>query len=188
MKDTILFIIKVCLIFYVGKYLIKSYKPLENIIIKDVAIINGYDNKLAKDPFNYRILNIIEQLNASILEFDIIDYCKFKPLIIRNYRVIILYYCPLDHIINETIQLSKELNKKILIDIDDLVMERKYIELMWNIDILSSKHENLYDIIFKSMKSIIFYCDAVITNTQALEKELKNYFDEVFINGNAANE
>ena len=47
-----------------------------------------------------------------------------------NYRVIIFYRTPWTESVNEAIELANILNKKVLFDIDDLVIDKKYTDLI----------------------------------------------------------
>ena len=43
-----------------------------------------------------------------------------------NFRVIIFFRCPWTENVDKAIKLAKELNKRVLFDIDDLVIEKIY--------------------------------------------------------------
>ena len=47
-----------------------------------------------------------------------------------NNRVIIFFSSPFTDKINKTIKLAKKLNKKVLFDIDNLVIDRKYTNIL----------------------------------------------------------
>ena len=95
-------------------------------IIKDVLFINGCDRNIVPHPYRYRVLHQMEQLNAGFLESDEIFYLDLEPIIVCNYRVIIFFRCPWTENVDKAIKLAKELNKRVLIDIDDLVIDKKY--------------------------------------------------------------
>jgi hypothetical protein len=158
------------------------------MIIKDVLFINGCDPEILPHPFRYRVLHQMEQLNASFLESDTLFYLHFEPSIIKNYRVIIFFRCPWTKKVEEAIILSKRLNKKILFDIDDLVFDTKYTNVIPYIKSLSSKEKENYDKWVILMGKTLKNCDGVITTTDALAKELKNYISNVFVNHNVASE
>jgi len=105
-----------------------------------------------------------------------------------NFRVIIFFRCPLTKQINEAILLAKKLNKKILFDFDDLVINQKYINKNPYLQTLSAYERKNYrenaDLIGKTL----LLCKGVITSTEILGKELKNYVPEIFINHNVASE
>jgi len=165
-------------------------KHLKNIIknVKDVLFVNGVDSKFLPHPYRYRVLHQMEQLKAGFLESDEFFYTNFDPIVVKNYRVIIFYRCPWTENIQQAIILAKSLNKKILFDIDDLVIDTKYTDKIPFIQTLSKQEKKLYDngvmLIGKTLKR----CDAAITTTESLAKELKNYVSNVFINHNVASE
>ena len=156
--------------------------------VKDVLFVNGVDSKFHPHSYRYRVLHQMEQLNAGFLESDEFFYINFEPIIVKNYRVIIFYHCPWTENIQQAITLAKSLNKKVLFDIDDLVIDTKYTDKIPFIQTLSKKEKKLYDnrvmLIGKTLKE----CDAAITTTKNLAKELKNYVSNVFINHNVASE
>ena len=130
----------------------------------------------------------MEQLNAGFLESDVVDYLTFEPIIICNYRVIIFFRCPWTERVDESIKLAKSLNKKVLFDIDDLVIDTKYTDLIPYIKTLSPKEKEIYDDGVIRIGKTLILCDAATTTTEALAKELKNYVSNVFINRNVASE
>ena len=77
-------------------------------------------------PYRYRVLHQIEQLQSGFLDCDEYYYLNFKPNIVRYYRIIIFFRCPWTKKIRKAISLSKKLNKKVLFDIDDLVIDTKF--------------------------------------------------------------
>ena len=167
---------------------IKSYNENNKRIIKDVLFINGCNINFVPHPYRYRILHQMEQLNAGFLESDVFDYLNFEPIIVCNYRVIIFFRCPWTKRVDEAIKLAKSLNKKVLFDIDDLVIDTKYTDLIPYIHTFSSKKKKKYDnSVMRTGKTLIL-CDGAITTTETLAKELKNYVPKVFINRNVASE
>ena len=113
--------------------------------VKDVLFVNGVDSKFHPHSYRYRVLHQMEQLNAGFLESDEFFYINFEPIIVKNYRVIIFYHCPWTENIQQAITLAKSLNKKVLFDIDDLVIDTKYTDKIPFIQTLSKKEKKLYD-------------------------------------------
>ena len=191
MKYNIKWVIKFhifCFIFLVGAFAKKTEVQAKNYITKDVLFINGCDANTLPHPFRYRVLHQMEQLNSAFLESDVYDYKTFDPNITRNYRVIIFYRCPWNQRVNESINLARKLNKKVLFDIDDLVIDKKYTKLIPFLKTLKPKEKKIYDDGVRKMRRTLLHCDGAITTTKALANELKNYVPEVFINHNVASE
>ena len=151
-------------------------------ILYDVLFINGCNPSILPNPYRYRIIHQIEQLNAGNLNSIELYYLNLNPLIVRDFRVIIFYRCPWTEKINEAINLAKNLNKKVLFDIDDLLIDTKYTDLLPYVQSLSSSEKSLYDDVIIRMGKTLKFCDGAITTTEALAKELKNYVPKVFIN------
>ena len=156
--------------------------------IKDVLFINGCDNKNVPHPYRYRVLHQMEQLDAGFLESDEYFYLNFEPLIVRDYRIIIFFRCPWTEKVGEAINISKSLNKKILFDIDDLVIDTKYTNKIPYIKTLSLEEKSIYDNGVLRIGKTLKLCDGAITTTESLAKELKHYVSNVFINRNVASE
>jgi hypothetical protein len=130
----------------------------------------------------------MEQINAGFLESDEYFYEDLNPLIVLNYRVIIFFRCPWTQNIEDAISLAKNLNKKTLFDIDDLVIDTKYTEDIPFLKTLSPNQKALYDDGVIRMRKTLKLCEGAITTTKALARELKNYVSNVFINKNVASE
>ena len=156
--------------------------------IKDVLFINGCDIKSVPHPYRYRVLHQMEQLNAGFLESDEYFYLNFEPLIVRDYRIIIFFRCPWTEKVGEAINIAKSLNKKVLFDIDDLVIDTKYTDKIPYIKNLSPEEKKIYDDGVIRIRKTLKLCEGAITTTESLAKELKNYVSNVFINRNVASE
>ena len=160
----------------------------KKIITKDVLFINGCNTEIVPHPFRYRVLHQMEQLNANFLESDTYFYLNFEPFIVRNYRVIIFFRCPWTEKVGEAIKLAKSLNKRVLYDIDDLVFDTKYTNVIPYVKALSPKEKQSYDNGVKLMGKTLKLCEGAITTTDALAKELRKYVPKVIINHNVASE
>ena len=174
--------------FIIAIIVITNRKSKEKINIKDVLFINGCYIKSVPHPYRYRVLHQMEQLNAGFLESDEYFYLDIEPLIVKNYRIIIFFRCPWTKKIEEAISLAKNLNKKVLFDIDDLVIDKKYTNLIPYLKTLTPKEKYIYDDGVERMKKTLLLCEGAITTTKALAEELKHYVTNVYINKNVASE
>ena len=188
-------IFKICMIFLLfirvykfkkNNFYLRNNKILKQRIVRDVLFINGCDPNILPHPYRYRILHQIEQLNAGFLDCYEIYYENFNPLIISDFRVIIFYRCPWTDNIGKAINLAKNLKKKVLFDIDDLVFDTKYTDLVPYLQTISVNEKKLYDEGVFRMKKTLEHCEGAITSTEVLAKELKKYMPKVFINRNVA--
>ena len=187
-------IVKICLIiFFIYKFKkIDIYSTNEKIltkrIIRDVLFVNGCDPNILPHPYRYRVLHQIEQLNAGFLDTYEIYYLNLNPLFISDFRVIIFYRCPWTDNVGKAISLAKSLNKKVFFDIDDLVIDTKYTDLVPYLQTISTSQKKLYDEGVFRMRKTLEHCQGTITSTDLLKKVLKKYVSEVFINRNVASE
>ena len=161
---------------------------LINRKVYDVLFVNGCHSNVLPHPYRYRVLNQIEQLDAGFLNSIEIFYLRLNPLIIRDFRVIIFYRCPWTEEVGKAIDLAKTLKKKVLFDIDDLVIDKKYTDLIPYVQMLSPVDKNLYNDGVIRMRKTLKLCQGAITTTEILAQELKKYVPEVFINRNVASE
>ena len=183
---TLCFILFILLIFkkIVSKFNLSKKKRF----IKDVLFISGYKSKSDHQLYRFRILHQKEQLNAGFMESDDNYYLKFDPLSIRDYRIIIFFRCPWTKKVEESILLAKSLNKRILLDIDELVFDTKFTNTLPHIKSLSVKQKEKYDDIVLRMRKTLKLCEGAITSTQFIANEIKHYVSNVFVNHNVANE
>ena len=184
---------KILLLFFLLNIIIKSYKINKNKIsnrriLLDVLFINGCSDKILPHSYRYRVLHQIEQLNSGNLDSFELYYLDFDPVIVLNFRIIIFYRCPWTEFVDKAIHLAKSFNKKVLFDIDDLVIDNKYTNIIPYVKALSESEKLLYDDGVNRMCKTLKLCDGAITTTGALAHELKNYVKEVFINHNVASE
>ena len=190
-------IVKLLMVFFLY-IIIKNYKgnkkeisistkenEINKRIIRDVLFVNGCT---LIHPYRYRVLHQMEQLNSGILDSYELYYLNLNPHIVLDFRIIIFYRCPWTENVNKAINLAKSLNKKVLFDIDDLVIDTKYTNLIPFVKALPFSEKKIYDNGVISMGKTLKMCDGAITTTKTLAKELKNYVPEVFINHNVANE
>lgn len=166
----------------------KSRKAYDGRIYKDVLFINGCDYTALPHPPRYRVQHQMEQLKANNLDCDEKFYWDLDIDCVRNYRVFIIFRCPYTETIGKFIKLAKYLNKVVIYDIDDLVIDTKYTDTIKYLDTMSKEEREGYDQGVNNMQKVLRMCDAVITTTERLAQELQNYSPKVFINRNTASE
>ena len=188
MKKNFTILIKI-LVFCLFLFILKKYKNVFNNhnnsnkrVIKDVLYISGLNPDIVPYYSMFHIYNQIEQLNAGNLDSVILYYLNIEPIIVRDFRIIIFYRCPWTEKVGEAINLAKSLKKKILFDIDDLVFDQKYTDLIPYVQTLSESEKIIYVNKFTLIGKTLHFCEGAITTTEFLCKELKNYINSVFIN------
>ena len=98
------------------------------------------------------------------------------------------FRCPETETIKEFVELAKCLNKTVVYDIDDLVVDTKYTDQIKYVASLPAEEKQAYDANVMSMQSMLKSCDYATTTTNCLKEELENYCPKVYINRNAASE
>lgn len=153
----------------------------------DVLFVNGCDY-CVPHPIRYRIDHQMEQAMAagySVKRIEAGEFCKES---LRHARTIIIFRCALTDQIAETITLAKKLNKRVIYDIDDLVIDTQYTDLIPYLDTMSEQDRAQYDEGVRLMGATLKMCDAAITTTEALATELRKYVPRVYVNRNVASE
>lgn len=157
-------------------------------ILRDVLFVNGCDPIAAPHPYRYRVLHQMEQLAAAGFTVNSIYYTDCTPMSVLDGRIIVFYRCPYTENIGGAIKLAKELNKRVLFDIDDLVIDKKYTDMIPSVQKLNKAERALYDEGVIRMGATLKMCEAATTTTKRLSEELLHYVPSVYINRNCASE
>ena len=153
----------------------------------DVLFVNGCAPSVPH-PSRYRVSHQREQLSACNISSNEVYYEKLTEDMVRFYRVFIFFRCPHTETVEAFIKLAKELNKKVMFDVDDLVIDLKYTDQIPYLSKLGKAERKQYDEGVRRMGQTLQLCDGAITTTIRLKRELENYVPEVFINRNVASE
>lgn len=154
-------------------------------IYRDVLIINGCG---LDHPTRYRVWHQFEQLESNGFSVDVVFYTAVKPEMMKYYRTIVIFRCPITPEVEELIERAHYHNKKVFYDIDDLVIDMKYTDKIEYVQKMSEAERAKYDDGVKRMGKTMKLCDYCITTTPALARELEKYGKEVFVNKNVASE
>lgn len=153
----------------------------------DVLFINGCAYSVPH-PIRYRVDHQLEQLNACGVTARKVDEWNLTNDWLRTARVFIIFRCPYNDRIGEFIARAKKLNKTILFDIDDLVIDTKYTDQIKYLDTMSAEERACYNEGVRAMQKTMLLCDGVITTTHGMADELAHYLPTVFVNRNIASE
>lgn len=151
----------------------------------DVLFINGC---FLPHPSRYRVTHQREQLFANGVSSNEVFYEKLSLDLVKRYRVFIFFRCPYTDVVGEFIQLAKSMNKRVLFDIDDLVIDRKYTDQIPYVQNMPPEEKENYDSGVERMQRTLRLCDGAITTTEGLADELRNYVPEVYINRNVVSD
>lgn len=150
---------------------------------KYVLIIDGVENIIPQCT-RYRVLNKAEQLEKLGYDVKVVNLSKLQLLDCKSASHIIIYRAPDLPILSQVCQLANKTGIPIFYDIDDLVFDTKYTDQLAYTQNLSTVDKNNYDESVRGYGRMLEKCDAVITSTNQLAKELKNYKKTVIINRN----
>lgn len=151
----------------------------------DVLFINGC---FLPHPSRYRVTHQREQMSACGIMSNEVYFDKIDIKMVTKYRVFIFYRCVYTEEIGKFIEAAKKLNKVVLFDVDDLVIDKKYTDKIKFLDTMSEIERKEYDSGVERMGKTLRLCDAAITTTERLAKELGNYVPKVYINRNVASD
>lgn len=154
---------------------------------REVLFINGCDEHLPH-PGRYRVSHQREQLESLGVTTGEVYYRNLHLDTLGCYRVFIFFRCPLTDEIQEFVTRAKELNKTVLYDVDDLVIDTIYTDMIPYLDTMGEEERQQYDEGVRSMGKLLRMCDGAITTTSCLAHELEQYVPQVLVNRNVASE
>ncbi|WP_422803102.1 rhamnan synthesis F family protein [Streptococcus sp. FT1-106] len=150
---------------------------------KYVLIIDGVENIIPQCT-RYRVLNKAEQLEKLGYDVKVVNLSKLQLLDCKGASHIIIYRSPDLPILSQVCQLANKTGVPVFYDIDDLVFDTKYTDQLAYTQGLSTVDKNNYDESVRGYGRMLEKCDAVITSTNQLAQELKNYKETVILNRN----
>lgn len=150
---------------------------------KYVLIIDGVENIIPQCT-RYRVLNKAEQLEKLGYDVKVVNLSKLQLLDCKGASHIIIYRAPDLPILSQVCQLANKTDVSVFYDIDDLVFDTKYTDQLAYTQGLSTADKNNYDESVRGYGRMLDKCDAVITSTNQLAKELRNYKSTVILNRN----
>lgn len=153
----------------------------------DVLFINGCDYSVPH-PVRYRVDHQMEQLEAVGMTTRKVDAWNLTEDHVRVARTFVIFRCPYWDFVERFVELAHSLNKRVLYDIDDLVIDTVYTDQISYLDTMSAEERAGYDDGVRRMGKTMMLCDGVITTTDQLAAELRKYLDVVFVNRNVASE
>ena len=152
-------------------------KRIENKVKKeqkfcDVLFIDGCGEALPH-PARYRVTHQREQLDYYNISSNEVFYKHLSVDMIRLYRAFVFFRCPITNEIEKFICLAKKLNKKVFYDIDDLVIDTSYTDMIPYLKNMSNEEKKMYDENVFNMGKLLKMCDAAITSTSHMKMELE---------------
>ncbi len=154
-------------------------------MLMDVLFINGC---YLPHPSRYRVAHQREQLFANGVNSNEVFYKNLSLELVKRYRVFIFFRCPYTDMVGEFIKLAKSINKRVLFDVDDLVIDRKYTDQIKYVQSMTAEDKAGYDSGVERMQRTLRLCDGAVTTTEQLAEELQNFVPEVYINRNVASD
>lgn len=151
----------------------------------DVLFINGC---YLPHPSRYRIAHQREQLLAKNIVTSEIFYTDLTLDLVKRYRLFIFYRCPYTDMVGDFIDLAKKYHKRVLFDMDDLLIDESYTRTIDYIKTLPQSEQDLYYDGIRLMQKTLKLCEGAITTTEVMAEELKKFVPETYINRNLASD
>ena len=174
---------------YLRKHMRRAYqeKMMTYPAMVDVLFINGCDSSVPH-PARYRVTHQREQLTANNITSEEVYYVDLQLEQVKYANLFIFFRCPHTDVIEEFVCQAKQLNKTVLFDIDDLVIDTKYTDTIKYVQGLKEDEKKVYDDGVERMGRTLKLCEGAVTTTERLAQELEKYVPEVYINRNTASE
>lgn len=169
---------------YTKRKLLKG-RYAKNPGFKDILFINGCT---LPHPERYRVDHQMEQLHFNGYSCDKVYYENLTLESVKYYRAFVFFRCPSTDMVESFIQKAKYFNKTVIFDIDDLVIDYKYVKEIKHLEKLDKNEFAMYMDGVNRTQRTLSLCDYAVTTTERLANELKPYVKEVFINRNVASE
>lgn len=164
---------------------ISPAKPNNSLF--DVIFINGCDPSVPH-PIRYRVAHQIEQLTAAGYSASAVDAWDLDDDTARHARMFVIFRCPITDEVRSFVALAKRLNKTVLYDIDDLVIDTNYTDQIPYVAAMNAVDKRAYDDGVIRMGETLKLCDGAITTTEDLAMELSKFVPRVYVNRNTASE
>ena len=165
---------------------IKKRKKIEKEY-KDILFISGCGEDLPH-PWRYRVKHQREQLEAYRYATDEVYFRELELDMVRYYRAFVFFRCPETEVIREFVTTAKNLNKKVIYDVDDLVIDTVYTDQIPFVAAMKAEDKKAYDANVMDMQKLLEASDFAITTTGRLKMELRKYVPKVYLNRNVASE
>ncbi|MDR2977356.1 MAG: glycosyltransferase [Streptococcaceae bacterium] len=150
-----------------------------------ILIIDGVENKIPQCT-RYRVLNKAEQLRSLGFSVKTVNQSEFKLPDAEFASHIIIYRAEYNVVFKELLRLARKYGKPVYYDIDDLVIDPVYTNQLAYTQALSPQEKKNYDATVLGYGKLLKACDAAITTTFTLQKELQHYQKRVLLNRNLA--
>lgn len=153
----------------------------------DVLFINGCAFSVPH-PIRYRVDHQAEQLESAGVSTRIVNAWELTEDHVRIARTFVIFRCPYTDAVGSFIELAHSLNKRVLYDIDDLVIDTVYTDQIKYLGTMSPEDRAAYDEGVRAMGRTLSLCDGAVTTTEQLAAELRHFVEPVFVNRNVASE
>lgn len=151
----------------------------------DVLFINGC---CLPHPSRYRVNHQREQLWAGDISSNEVFYTDLTLEMVRMYRIFIFFRCPYTDLIGKFIEMAKDNHKKVLYDIDDLMIDKSYTSTISYIATMTEQEKKSYYEGIDLNQKLLKLCEGAITTTERMAEELQKFVPKVYINRNVASE
>lgn len=160
----------------------KKDAKLAQINCGDILFVNGC---CVPHPTRYRVHHQIEQLEMAGMSCQEVFFDDLELQMEQNYKAFLFFRCECTDEVAKFIDLAKEHRKTIYFDIDDLITDIKYMDLVPFVQELTPLNRQLFERSVMRIGQTLARCDIAITTTETLAEELGKIAPKVYINRNS---
>ena len=165
---------------------ISPAKPNNSLF--DVIFINGCDPSVPH-PIRYRVAHQIEQLTAAGYSASAVDAWDLDDDTARHARMFVIFRCPITDEVRSFVALAKRLNKTVLYDIDDLVIDTSYTDQIPYVAAMNAVDKRADDDGVIRMGETLKLCERRHHNHGTILRwERSKFVPRVYVNRNTASE
>ena len=134
-----------------------------------ILIINGCS---ALHPARYRVSHQYEQFKIAGANCGLVYYLDVTDNLAERFDIFYIFRCMYTENIKNFVRKAKSLNKTLIYDIDDLVIDPKYTDKLRFVQNFPASRKKEWDKNELLMRDLMLECDAVISPTNKLNEHL----------------
>lgn len=149
----------------------------------EVLFINGCS---VLHPTRYRVYHQMEQLELAGISCQRVFFDDLELGMEENYRAFYFFRCECTDEVNKFIDLAQSHGKTVYFDIDDLITDKKYTDMIPFVRDLTPLNRRLFERSCMRMGQTLAKCDIAVATTEGLAEELEKTAPKTYINRNVA--
>ena len=149
----------------------------------DLLVINGC---CVLHPTRYRVHHQMEQMREAGISCQSVFFDDLELRMEENYGAFLFFRCECTDEVNKFIDLAKSHGKTVYFDIDDLITDKKYTDMIQFVHDLTPLNRMLFERSCMRTGQTLAKCDIAIATTEVLADELGKVAPRTYVNRNVA--